>query len=556
MAARTATLSLGNDGQLYVDFRYDPLLVEAIKRIDIRARFHGETRTWSFPAETFIAERLVDLFGLDHPKLSPAIRQLLPVREPIRQPASLSVIDGYDWITEPYQHQRQGLADLLVNDRFLLAWDMGTGKTKVIADRIRHGWETADIESALILCPKSVMSVWHRQLQEHAGLHSWSLDGTRAQRLSALTASRGRLCIINYDGLASIADQLAPYSWDCLVADEVQFLKNATAKRSKLARKLRAKYRYALSGTPAPNSPLDWFGVLMFLDPNGQLAGTRYKTAFEARYAVWRKLENGGHMVVAYTNISDLRTRVSNVSSRVEKADCLDLPEKVFVTRTCRLAGEQARVYREMRRQAVTRLKAVQEESQLTATNILTEALRLVQITGGCVPDDAGRKHTFDPNAKICLFLEVLEEIGLDEPLVVWCSFRDELAAITELLSGLAYNVRTLTGDTSAEERQAAIDDFRTGKASAFVAMVQAGGVGIDGLQVRCSIEVFYSRTYNLSHWLQAQDRLHRLGQRQRVTVISLVAEGTIDEKIGAALDAKQGLMEAMMRTTDPENLL
>jgi len=555
---KLATLTLAA-GRLHVAFRYDALLVQAVKAIDHRARFHGDSKTWSFPAEGYIAERLLELFGLNRDDQAGDVLNLLPPSRVLRKRADLGLVAEHVWLYPPYRHQLEGLAELIENPAWLLAHDMGTGKSAIVCNRLRHGFARDEIHSTLILCPKSVMPTWQRELRKHADYESWILDGDKLAKKMTLDTSRGRLCIINYDALLTFEEELAKWKWDCIVGDEIQNCKNATAKRSRAARRLAAncRFRYALSGTPAPNGPLDWFGVLLFLDPSGKLAGTTYKTVFESRYAIYRQLDGGGRMVIGYRDLDDLHSRIASCSSRVRKEQCLDLPPKVFETRTCDLSPEARRVYNELRKDAVTRLKKLQVESQLTATNVLTETLRLLQIAGGWVPDDAGKVHGLDPNAKLDMLGDVLEEVG-EQPIVIWCSFRAECAAVAELLANAGRQVRVLTGDTSTAERASAVADFREGRADAFIAMVQAGGTGIDGLQEKCCLEIFYSKTYNLSHVLQATDRLHRVGQRKSVTVISLVAAGTVDEKVAQALEAKEGIQEALMRSDriDVEGLL
>ncbi len=308
--------------------------------------------------------------------------------------------------------------------------------------------------------------------------------------------------VVNYDALANLVDDLIEYSPEAVVCDEAQAIKNSTAVRSKKTRKIaeNARYRWALSGTPAPNGPLDFFGTLLFF--GSQYAGTPYKTAFEARYSIKEALPTGARVVVAYQNLGDLNKKVAAVSSRVLKEDCLDLPPKIFVDRRCVLEGEQARVYKELRKDAVSRLSKMKAESTLTIKNILGESLRLLQVCGGFLPDDLGENHALSPNAKLKLLEEVLGEIGEDAPVIIWASFRAEISAIAELLSHR--NVRVFWGDSSDEDRKKAAEDFQSGKADVFLATPQSAGMGLT--LTAASNVIHYSRTYNLNTWLQAND--------------------------------------------------
>jgi SNF2 family DNA or RNA helicase len=249
-------------------------------------------------------------------------------------------------------------------------------------------------------------------------------------------------------------------------------------------------------------------------------------------------------MVVAFRNLSDLNKRVASVCSRLKKEDCLDLPPKTFTTRVCALSGEQTRVYRELRRDAVARLNKLRADAQLTCANVLTEALRLLQCVGGYLPDDTGVMHRFSPNPKIALLREVLAE-DPGAPAVIWASFREEVSGIAATLADDGANVSTFHGGLTAAEREAVLADFKAGRAQYLIATPQSGGMGIS--LTTAALEVFYSRTYNAGDYWQAIDRLHRPGQTRPVTVVNLVADDTVDGKVMAALEQKGRMQEWLM---------
>lgn len=532
---------------LHLKVAYNPRLVDVLRdRIDDRKTYNPNDRTWSYPLETMVLERLVDVLGIERATLAPELREMLPVIEP-EKPVDMSVIDGYELPSYTFEHQRRGLAELVQNDKWLLAWEMGCAKTFVAAHRIRLGFERGDFERVLVICPKSIVFVWEEQARTHADLRATLLQGTASQKhlaIKSVAHQRRAVGVVNYDALANLVDELISYAPEAVIIDECQYVKNSTAVRSKKTRKIAdgARYRWALSGTPAPNGPLDFFGTLLFFGP--EYAGTPYKTAFESRYAIREALPNGARVVVAYQNLGELNKKVAAVSSRVLKEDCLDLPPKVFVERRCILEGEQARVYKELRKDAVSRLSKMKAESTLTIKNILGESLRLLQVCGGFLPDDLGENHALDPNAKLKLLEEVLSEIGEDKPVIIWASFRAEISAIAEMLSHR--NVRVFWGDSSDEERKQAAEDFQSGKADVFLATPQSAGMGLT--LTAASNVIHYSRTFNLNTWLQANDRAHRPGQKaDKVTIVSLLASGTIDEKIALSLEKKEKLQEELL---------
>lgn len=563
-------------GRIGVSFPFDPVLVEQMHATDPRARWHREEKVWAFPLEQYVFLKLCDVFGVDPPDTARRLAQGLladPARTmedmldlcemlvgklPPRPVPNVSLIGDFEPRFPPYEHQRLGLAELIEHPWWGLWWDMGIGKTKAIVDRIAWAVHKGERPRVLVLCPKPVIPTWVEQLVKYAGYPCVPITGTAQQKRAAIKRLEGWVAgdkyvpigVVNYDTLLSVelSDSLERIGFDMLVGDEIQLVKNSTSKRSARARRLSvdAKYRFALSGTPAPNNPLDWFGILLWLDPTGRLAGTNSKTAFGCRYAIFKKDEGSNQrFVAAYRDLADLRQRVASCGSRQRKEECLDLPPKTYVVRRCELAGEQLRVYRQLQRDAVTRIQKANEATELTARNVLTEVLRLLQVVGGAVPDDAGTMHWLSPNAKLALFEEVLEEVG-PRQVVVWSAFRQELEFLRGAMEKVGRRVALFHGGVDQHGRSEALTRFRSGDADTFLATMQTGGTGVDGLQV-ADTEIFYSRNHNWGQYAQAVDRLHRGGQERPVTVISLVADGTIDNKVAAALERKEGLMESIL---------
>lgn len=511
---------------------YAPAIVDRLRLVPSR-QFHSDDKSWSVPAAPDTLAMLCDIVGILPMMLPAEIKKHIPdvQRQVERVALDMSVLDGHVFKTPPMAHQRVNLARLFQFKRWLLADEMGTGKSFAIANRIATKLQDlADADQILIVCPKSVISSWREQIRLHG-------MGDEALGFYPL--------IVNYERLLG-GNFCLEQQWRLIVFDEIQRVKNFTAQTTRIARQLsrRAEFVYGLSGTPAPNGLEDWHGVLSVIDPD-LVPDT--KKAFEERYCIKTRLGGDGPWVITgYRNVHELHQKVASVTSRVTKAECLDLPEKVIAPRYVQLEGEQKRVYKEIKKDAVARLKSLKGEGQLTVKNVLSESLRLLQVVGGFVPDDAGRTHELPDKAKEQALFEIIDEIG-DRQLVVWCQFREELAYLADLLTrNCDAEVSELTGQSSQKEREEAISRFRDGHARFFVGTAAAGGLGINGLQV-ADTEVYYSRDFNLSTWLQSQDRLHRIGQKNKVTVIPLIATGTIDEKIDQALRDKADLQEMLL---------
>lgn len=539
-----------------MSFAYNADLVHIVRNIDARCRWNPTAKEWEFPAEGWVIQRLIDLFGIDRMALPPSLEKLLepPVAPP---PPNLSLVEHYPWILPPYHHQRRGLAELVEHKRWLLGWEMGVGKTPVAVARLRYGIMAGEFtRPILIYCPKSMLGTWPEELKAHGNLGCTVISGTTEKRKSTIkrglmeAAAAGNKCPIFLTNFASaqyIPQELIDLKADAVIVDEAHNIKNSTTMTSRRIRKSAefARYRWAMTGTPAPNGPLDIFGILLFLDP--RTAGTESKLAFEAQYAIKKALSKSDprRVTVGYQNLNDLQKRVASISSRLKKDDCLDLPPKTFSRRSCWMEGQQLKVYNEIRNEAVAMLESKRGKGELTVQNILTESLRLLQIAGGFLPDNDGVIHPLEPNAKMPVLEDILDEIGDTNSVVIWTKFREELRAVLALLDKRKETYVQFHGDVNDTDRAEAIKRFQNGDVQRFVSTVAAGGTGIT--LTRAPYSVYYSRDWKLTDWLQSQDRVHRITQTQNVSIITIQAEGTVDVKVHQALEAKRTLQEILM---------
>lgn len=532
-----------DNNRIFVKTPYAACIVDRFRLVPGR-QFHKDEKEWSFPAVRDVILMVCDIVGLLPLFLPDDLRKIVQPAPMKKLELDLSILNGLDFVTRPYRHQKENLVRLLTNKRWLLADEMGTGKTKAIVDRLLFG---AEFQSCLILCPKTVISSWLEQLQLHGrhldrSFNSWGAGAGPFGSWSHLT---------NYEQL--LFRDFTEHPWRTLILDEVHRLKNFTAKTTKIVRKLsaQAEHVYALSGTPAPNGLEDWLGVLSVVDPD--LLPCHSKAEFARRYLIKEQLPDRNVWVTkGYRNVHELHGYISAVTSRVTKAECLDLPDKVIAPRYVKLEHEQGRIYRDIKNKAVARIKSLRAEGQLTVRNAITESLRLLQIVGGFVPDDDGVLHEIDGKAKMESVEDILDEAG-DKQIVFWCHFREEVYHLRDwLLKTTKAAVSFMTGDSPDMMRQAAVAAFSLGHARYFVATTATGGLGINGLQA-ADLEVYYSRSWNLVDWLQSQDRLHRIGQKNQVTIIPLIAENTIDVKIDEVLRKKQDIQEMMLQ--QPEEM-
>lgn len=466
----------------------------------------------------------------------------------------------------PYQHQVDAFELSWSRDQFALLMEMGTGKTKVAIDTIGRLALGGQISGALILAPKGVYMNWvNKEIPEHltpdlVGITvttSWRGGKSVGQKrdLENLITRKNRhgikldFLVMNIEALSSgeralrVAEAFLRSQPCMMIIDESTVIKNTKAGRTKAALYLGklAKYRRIMTGMPVTRSPLDIFSQFEFLKP--QLLGIKSYWSFRSRYAIVEKKYFGDRtvdVITGYQNVDDLQKRIAPHSFRVLKEDCLDLPPKVYLQRAVELTKEQERVYAEILENATTQLS---NQAYVTATEVITQMLRLHQIVCGFVVDEQRVLHDLPENRTEAL-LSTLEEA--EGSAIIWCSYRHNCAKVVEAISksGLG-SVVQYHGGTSDADRQSAVTKFQSGAAKYFVGTPATGGYGLT--LTAASAVVYYSNTHNLELRAQSEDRPHRIGQTARcVTYTDLVADDTVDAKILKSLRNKIDIATAV----------
>lgn len=431
-------------------------------------------------------------------------------------------------------------------------FEMGCGKTLTTIAVAGALYNLGKIDRVLVVAPTSVCSVWPHDLNQFATF-PWEarvLLGDKKKRLKALNELENwpfkalRIAVINYESThrEGIFEALAAYKPDLIVCDESQRIKNPSAAQSKALLKLgdAAPFRMILSGTPVQNNAVDLYSQYRFLDP--AVYGANFY-AFKNRYCIMGGY--GQHQIVGYRNMDELVEKEHSVAYRVTKEECLDLPQQTFINRYVQFTDAEQAIYEQLRKSSFLELETGEN---VTATTILTMYLRLMQLTGGFLTADESTRPKQVNTAKLDALADIVDDYVVDagKKLVIFARFRAEIAAIENLLRLRKIQYGSIYGDVPMEERGKIVDDFQTNPdTKVFVAQIQTAGLGIT--LHAASTAVFYSYDYNYANYAQALARIHRIGQRLPVTYIHLVVDGSIDEKILAALENKEDMAKTVV---------
>lgn len=453
---------------------------------------------------------------------------------------------------ELYSHQRQALDLAERHDSFALFMETGTGKTPVAIELIKRR-----AVQTLVICPLSIVnSVWMDKLQEWAPLTTPVNLWKHRKKLKtdadweALASDFNHVGIINYESAKKLPEAyLSKIRF--IVLDESQRIKDPN---SKIAKFLIApldgrypslcdstKYRLIMSGTPAPNTPMEYWSQMAVVDRT--LLGIHF---YKFRAERFFSFGYGNYQWTVRKDSKDwIMNQIKQKAFYISKEDCLDLPDQIFQAKVYQMDAPQSRAYMEMKK---TNLLALKEATVISSTE-LVKIMKLRQITSGFINSSIGKPIMISDN-KFKLLQETLDEIPPERQVIIWCQFHYE---IEEIMKRLGAQAAALYGELSQTEKQESIDSFIAGKKKYLVANPKTGGVGLTF--VNCSYNIYFSLDYSYESFKQSQDRTHRIGQNSKVTYYFLLAQDSIDEVIYKAVSKKRNISEAMLEMIKNETV-
>ena len=455
---------------------------------------------------------------------------------------SLSVIS-----TPLYGYQEEGVLHLTFGRRALLADDMGLGKTVQAIAAATLLKQLRDIQHVLIVCPASLKHQWAREIRRFTSLSVQVIEGNKIQRRQ-LYRDLQFFNAINYELVRFDEKSLAQHEFDLVILDEAQRIKNWRTKTADRVKRLRSPYAFVLTGTPLENRLDELYSIFQFIDPT--ILGPLWR--FNERYYETERRPSGSYKVLGYTNLDELRHRISPyVIRRVREEVLLDLPERVDSNFFVEMTDPQWNAYYEYETH-VARLMAKAKRMPLTPEEhqILLGCLVKMRLICNALalhdpeikPQD--REKT---SPKLRELREILgEEIASNGRKAILFSQWSKMLALTEpMLEKLKLGWVKLTGDVPSKKRGALIEQFFEDPNCKVFLSTDAGGVGLN-LQA-ASMVVNLDLPWNPAVLDQRIARAHRHGQSHTVNVVNLIAQGTIEERMLDTLAAKRAVFDAAL---------
>jgi len=475
-------------------------------------------------------------------------------------------------MTRLYDYQKKCVekaqAGLKQNGFFALFLDMGLGKTLISLYIANNFFRQKLIDSLIILCPKTIMSIWEEQIRQHLNIFAvqllfWSKKHKtkKFQKNFSYKMKRPglKIFIINIEAFQRKNEILtkclsAHQAGSSIVAiDESSKIKTHNAKQTKRITNIFCNWRYKLilTGTEITNSVLDLYSQFKFL--NYYFWKMKNYYIFRARYAILKdKYAPGGRTfkaVVGFQKMDELQNRINPHLVRLKKEDCLDLPDKTIQMIPLKMSSEMRKVYDELKE----KLRSQYRNTELTVMNKISLFTRFRQISGGMFPDSENREESesFADNQKLQFLIDELEDVDPAQKIIIWCSFVNEIFLIQKTLKKHFGSDSTIIyyGGVEQDVRQNKINTFKCNSDARFLIInTQTGAFGLN-LQF-ASLAYYYNLPLSIEQYWQSLDRIYRIGQTQKVLYKILQYKKSVDIRIFNLLQTKTKIKDDFAQGT------
>ena len=429
--------------------------------------------------------------------------------------------DGYNWFrTLDYL----GFGGILGDE-------MGLGKTLQTITLLLSKPES----KSLIVAPTSLIYNWKNEFEKFApSMKVLLCNGTPEERIKELKNYTEYDVIITTYNLLRRDLEYYDMTFDYFIIDEAQNIKNSSSLSAKSVKDIKSKTRFALTGTPIENSLMELWSIFDFVMP-GYLYDEK---KFTTRY--FRRLEEGPEI------LEELNRMVKPfILRRYKKNVIKELPDKIEKRLLVPMSDEQKVVYETYSNYAKDLIEQKVENNEFSKSRIeiLSYITKLRQI---CLDPSVTMENYLGGSGKIDALMELLEQsVSEGHKILVFSQFTSVLKNISKILKEQNYKYSYLDGSISSSERIKMVDEFNEGNNSVFLISLKAGGTGLN--LTSADVVIHFDPWWNPAVEDQATDRAHRIGQKNVVEVIKLIASGTIEEKIVELQDTKRELINSVL---------
>ena len=528
------------DYSLYVTFDFDMRIVEVIRSFSTKF-WNAEDKIWELPIN-----KLTELTTkIDWCEFDITADEYVTLEKP-----EVKVPDNFNFKTTPYDHQIVGFNYGLQNDRWLLGDEMGLGKTKQVIDiavakKLQKGYK-----HCFIVCGVNGLKWnWRNEVYTHSNESAYILGQKVKGNKISIGSNKDKLndvknlanidsyfIITNVETLRdeTINEELQKLCKDGTIGmiafDECHKAKNPTTQQGKGILKLQAETMIAMTGTPLMNNPMDLYIILKWL---GYEKHAFY--SFKKHYCVMGGF--GGYEIVGYKNLDELQEQLDDIMLRRKKEEVLNLPEKTYIEEYVEMSPAQKKIYNEVTNEIKDNIDQIS-----IAPNPLAELIRMRQATGftGIL------SSTVQESAKLDRMEELVEEAKENgKKVVIFSNWTQMTDVIYTRLTTKGFRIAQITGETPDAQRQSIVENFQTGRYDAIIGTSGAMGTGLT--LTAGTVEIFLDEPWNMALKEQCVDRCHRIGQKDNLTIYTLMCKDTIDEKVHEIVEQKGEMANAIV---------
>ena len=526
---------VNGDLSAFISFPYDAELVGLMRNQSSRF-WHAANKEWEVPANKLlqiinsVKDKEITITG-DYKALAPK---------------EVKIPKGFQFKTNPFDHQIEGFEYGLKHDRFLLGDEQGLGKTKQVIDIAVAKKLSKGYKHCLIICGVNGLKWnWKSEIGTHSNETAHIL-GTKinSKGKEVIGSSKDKLADLNklpkdyflitnveslrdQDILKKVKELTQNGQIEMVAIDEIHKCKNPSSQQGKAILQVNPETRIAMTGTPLMNTPLDLYIVLKWL-------GFEKHSFFQFKKHYCVMGGYGGYEVVGYRNLGELQSNLESLMLRRLKKDALDLPEKFHSIEYVEMSSKQAKVYNEVKQEIKEQIDKIK-----VSNNPLAQLIRLRQATGFTGILSSQIKES----AKLDRLEEIVEELVENgEKAIIFSNWTDMTGPTMERLK--RFNPAIITGET--KDRKGQQERFMTdSRCKVIIGTIGAMGTGLT--LTAASTVIFLDSPWNRANKEQAEDRAHRIGTTSNVNIITIVCKDTIDERIEELIYKKGAMADALV---------
>ena len=425
--------------------------------------------------------------------------------------------------TELFQHQQQACDKLYGFTVGALFMEMGTGKTRTALELIKR--KQNKINKVVWFCPVSLKIPTKKEFMKHLNIKEENIY-IFDNKTNEKTIPKAQFYIVGIESMQSSNRNIfAAKSLICLktfvVVDESSYIKNHRAKRTINITKLSkiSRNRLILTGTPITKNIPDLYSQFYFLSKHILQYNSFY--SFANNHIQYHEKIKG--MIVRTLNTGYICDRINKYTYQVTKKECLNLPEKIFSEYRYNMTVKQRTIYEEIKEKFLLQIE-LDEFNSYSIFQMFTELQKCLS-------------GYFSDHKRIDCLLEILDNCH-SEKIIIWCKYIKDIEQVESKLE----NCSIYTGKLSEKEKFNQIELFRN-KNKYFLATPSSGGHGLTLNEA--DTVIFYTNSFNYANRKQAEDRCHRIGQKNNVNYIDIICNSSIDEKIQESMSKKTDIIES-----------